>query len=117
MGGTFVQPSRCNEKFTMEIRRNRLTARFLRCPIGDIFSAPDWDMTLLFRTCVGFLIAFAVVQPHALVAVFETPAVASLKAELAGAARNEAARSPLDAAIFRAAGVLHATARMRDSRI
>ena len=73
-------------------------------------------MTLLFRACVGFLIAFAAVQPQALTSAFGTKAITSLKADLADAERNEAAQSPLDAAIFRAAGALHATARMHASQ-
>jgi len=74
-------------------------------------------MTLLFRAFFGFLIAFAVVQPQALAAYFETPAMQSLKVELSDAERDEAARSPLDAAIFHAAGVLRATARVQEPRI
>jgi hypothetical protein len=75
-------------------------------------------MTLLFRACFGFLIAFAAVQPHELASGFGTPAIASLKAELADAERREAVRaqSPLDTAIVRAAGMLHAAARMKESR-
>jgi hypothetical protein len=76
-------------------------------------------MSVLFRAALGFLIAFAVVEPHAVAAYFETPAVQSLKTELAGAERDEAAQfdaraaAPLDAAIVRAAGLLRATARVR----
>jgi hypothetical protein len=68
---------------------------------------------------LGFLIAFAMLYPHALAAYFETPAVESLKIELAGAERDEAprfdARSPLDAAIAGAAHVLHEAARVHAS--
>jgi hypothetical protein len=80
-------------------------------------------MSVLFRAALGFLIAFAVVEPHAVAAYFETPAVESLKVELADAERDEAARfdaraaAPLDAVIVRAAGVLRATARIHESRI
>ncbi|MGD0141634.1 MAG: hypothetical protein ABSC92_00585 [Rhizomicrobium sp.] len=75
-------------------------------------------MTVLFRATMGFLIAFAVHDPRAVTARFETPAIAALKADLADAERCEAARArtPFDAAIVQAAGVLRATARVRDSR-
>jgi hypothetical protein len=78
-------------------------------------------MSVLFRAALGFLIAFAMLYPHALAAYFETPAVQSVKAQLSGAERDEAAQfdaqhaAPLDAAIFRAAGVLRASARARAS--
>jgi hypothetical protein len=85
-------------------------------------SEPDWDMSVLFRAALGFLIAFAVLYPHALAAYFETPAVASLKVDLADAETRETAgfdartAAPLDAAIAGAANVLHAAARVRASR-
>ena len=74
-------------------------------------------MSVLFRASLGFLIAFAVMEPRAFGAYFETPAVQSLKTDLAGAGRDETARfdartaAPLDVAIVRAADALHASAR------
>ncbi len=74
-------------------------------------------MSVLFRASLGFLIAFAVMEPQAFAAYFETPAVQSLKTQLSDAERDEAARfdartaAPLDAAIVRAADVLRASAR------
>jgi hypothetical protein len=72
-------------------------------------------MSLLFRAGFGFLIAFAAVQPQALASAFGT--LASLKAELRDAEAREAARSPFDAAIFRAAAALRATIRTREPRL
>jgi hypothetical protein len=74
-------------------------------------------MTLLFRACFGFLIAFAAVQPQALTSVFGTPAIASLKVDLAAAERSEAARSSFDAAVFRAAAALRTTVRTHEPRL
>jgi hypothetical protein len=71
-------------------------------------------MSLLFRAGFGFLVAFAMVQPHALMPAFGT--IASLKADLADAERGEAARSSFDAAIFRAAGALRTTVRTHASQ-
>jgi hypothetical protein len=75
-------------------------------------------MTLLFRACFGFLIAFAAVQPQPLTSAFGTKAIASLKADLADAERQEATRaqSPLDTAIVRAANVLREAARVHQPR-
>jgi hypothetical protein len=73
-------------------------------------------MSLLFRACFAFLIAFAAVQPQALASVFGTRAIASVKADLAEAERAEAARSHFDAAIFRAAAALRATVRTHTSQ-
>jgi hypothetical protein len=79
-------------------------------------------MSVLFRAALGFLIAFAVLYPHALATYFETPAIASLKVQLSDAEREATSHSdarqtaPLDAAIAGAANVLHAAARVRASR-
>jgi len=76
-------------------------------------------MSVLYRACLGFLIAFEVLYPHAFAAYFETPAVESLKAELEDSERGGAARfdarhaAPLDAAIVGAPNVLRIAARPR----
>lgn len=78
-------------------------------------------MKSLFGAALGLVIAFAAFDPHAFISQFETPAVAVLKStlqsELATAERDQAARfdrskaTPIDAAIFQAAAVLHKSAR------
>jgi hypothetical protein len=79
-------------------------------------------MSVLFRAALGFLIAFAMLYPHALAAYFETLAVTSLKVQLSDAEREATSHSdarqiaPLDAAIAGAANVLHAAARVHASR-
>jgi hypothetical protein len=76
-------------------------------------------MSVLFRAALGFLIAFAVLYPHALAVYFETPMVQSLKFELADAERDKAGlfdarrAGPLDAAIVGVANVLHEAAQAR----
>ena len=76
-------------------------------------------MSLLFRACLGFLIAFAAVQPRALLPNFGPSAIASLKVDLAEAERTEAARvrTPFDAAIVRAGDMLRAAARVKEPKI
>jgi hypothetical protein len=71
---------------------------------------------LLFRAALGFLIAYAVAEPQAVARYFETPQIELLKTDLARAETEEAARysashpAPVDAAIFEASWLLHASA-------
>lgn len=80
-------------------------------------------MSVLFRASLGFLIAFAVMEPQVLAAYFATPALRSVRSDLANAEHQEATRfdehpaAPLDIAIAGAAHLLRATAQIREPKV